>query len=89
MFTLRFDLRAPEWGAPIENLYSAALDMAAWSERRGAVVAVLSEHHATDDRHLPSPLVVKFVPAAKHRLALGVSGGPSATDNPPLPPPRL
>ena len=65
MFTLRFDMRAPEWGAPIEDLYEAAIGMAEWSERRGAVVAVLSEHHATDDRHLPSPLVLASAIAAR------------------------
>ena len=48
MFTLRFDMRAPDWGARIEDLYAAAIEMAAWAEGRGAVVTVLSEHHATD-----------------------------------------
>ena len=65
MFTLRFDMRAPDWGAGIEDLYEAAIDMAAWSESRGAVVAVLSEHHATEDRHLPSPLVLASAIAAR------------------------
>ncbi len=65
MFTLRFDMRAPEWGAPIEDLYAAALDMAAWSEHRGAVVAVLSEHHRTEDRHLPAPLLLATAMAAR------------------------
>jgi alkanesulfonate monooxygenase SsuD/methylene tetrahydromethanopterin reductase-like flavin-dependent oxidoreductase (luciferase family) len=65
MFTLRFDMRAPEWGAAIEDLYDAAIEMAAWSERRGALMAVLSEHHATEDRHLPSPLVLAAAMAAR------------------------
>ncbi len=65
MFTLRFDMRAPEWGAHIEDLYAAAIEMAAWSEGRGAVVSVLSEHHATADRHLPSPLVLASAIAAR------------------------
>lgn len=65
MFTLRFDMRAPAWGAPIEDLYAAAIDVAAWAEGRGAVVAVLSEHHRTDDRHLPSPLVLAAAMAAR------------------------
>jgi alkanesulfonate monooxygenase SsuD/methylene tetrahydromethanopterin reductase-like flavin-dependent oxidoreductase (luciferase family) len=65
MFTIRFDMRAPEWGAPIEDLYQAAIEMAEWSEDRGAVVAVLSEHHATKDRHLPSPLVLASAIAAR------------------------
>ena len=65
MFTLRFDMRAPTWAAPIEDLYMAALEMAEWAESRGAVVAVLSEHHATADRHLPSPLILASAMAAR------------------------
>lgn len=65
MFTLRFDMRAPDVGAPIGELYGAALEMAAWSEDKGAIVAVLSEHHATQDRHLPSPLVLASAMAAR------------------------
>ena len=65
MFTLRFDIRAPLEGAPIEDLYSAAIDMVAWADGRGAVVAVLSEHHGTADRHLPSPLMLAAAMAAR------------------------
>jgi alkanesulfonate monooxygenase SsuD/methylene tetrahydromethanopterin reductase-like flavin-dependent oxidoreductase (luciferase family) len=65
VFTIRFDMRAPEWGAPIEDLYAAAIEMVAWSESRGAIVTVLSEHHATADRHLPSPLVLASAMAAR------------------------
>jgi alkanesulfonate monooxygenase SsuD/methylene tetrahydromethanopterin reductase-like flavin-dependent oxidoreductase (luciferase family) len=65
MFTLRFDMRAPTWAAPIEDLYAAAVEMAAWAESRGAVVAVLSEHHAAADRHLPSPVILATAIAAR------------------------
>ncbi|CAN5826751.1 hypothetical protein BH09ACT7_BH09ACT7_28230 [soil metagenome] len=65
MFTLRFDMRAPASGAPAPDLYAAALDMCAWAETRGAVVAVLSEHHATEDGHLPSPLIMAAAIAAR------------------------
>jgi hypothetical protein len=50
MFTLRFDMRAPDWAAPAADLYAAAIDMCAWAETRGAIVAVLSEHHGADER---------------------------------------
>ena len=63
MFTMRFDMRAPSSGAPA--LYRAALEMCAWAETRGAVLAVLSEHHATSDGHLPSPLVLASAIAAR------------------------
>ena len=58
MYTMRFDMRAPDSGAPTTALYDAALEMCAWAETRGAVMAVLSEHHATADGHLPSPLIL-------------------------------
>jgi alkanesulfonate monooxygenase SsuD/methylene tetrahydromethanopterin reductase-like flavin-dependent oxidoreductase (luciferase family) len=53
MFTLRFDMRLSQSAAT--DLYAAAIDMCAWAETRGAVIAVLSEHHGTDDGHLPAP----------------------------------
>lgn len=64
MFTLRFDMRAPETGAPIQDLYRAALDMSAWAESRGCLLAIVSEHHGSSDGYLPAPLV----------LASGIAG---------------
>jgi alkanesulfonate monooxygenase SsuD/methylene tetrahydromethanopterin reductase-like flavin-dependent oxidoreductase (luciferase family) len=59
MFTLRFDMRAPEQGpAQPVDLYRCALDMAEWGESHGAVSAMVSEHHASPDGYLPSPLVL-------------------------------
>ena len=65
MFTLRFDMRAPDWAAPAADLYAAAIDMCAWAETRGAIVAVLSEHHGADDGHLPTPLILASAIAAR------------------------
>src|ERR1700739_2132365 len=65
MFTLRFDMRAPAWGAPAADLYTAAVEMCAWAETRGAIVAVLSEHHGADDGHLPSPVILASAIAAR------------------------
>jgi alkanesulfonate monooxygenase SsuD/methylene tetrahydromethanopterin reductase-like flavin-dependent oxidoreductase (luciferase family) len=65
MFTLRFDMRAPAWAAQPVDLYAAAIDMCAWAETRGAIVAVLSEHHGADDGHLPSPLILASAIAAR------------------------
>jgi len=67
MFTLRFDMRAPRQGAPATDLYAAAIDMCAWAETRGAVLAVLSEHHGADDGHLPAPLTLASAIAARTR----------------------
>jgi alkanesulfonate monooxygenase SsuD/methylene tetrahydromethanopterin reductase-like flavin-dependent oxidoreductase (luciferase family) len=65
MFTLRFDMRAAPGAAPATDLYAAAIDMCSWAETRGAVIAVLSEHHATDDGHLPTPLILASAVAAR------------------------
>lgn len=58
-------MRAPAWAAPPADLYAAAIDMCAWAETRGAIVAVLSEHHGADDGHLPSPLILASAIAAR------------------------
>lgn len=65
MFTLRFDMRAPSAGAPATDLYRAAIEMCAWAEMRGAVVAVLSEHHGAEDGHLPAPQILASAIAAR------------------------
>ncbi len=77
MFTLRFDMRAPNWAAPAADLYAAAIDMCAWAETRGAIVAVLSEHHGADDGHLPAPLILASAVAAKtNQLAIMLAAVP-------------
>jgi alkanesulfonate monooxygenase SsuD/methylene tetrahydromethanopterin reductase-like flavin-dependent oxidoreductase (luciferase family) len=62
---MRFDLRAPG-ATPTEraDLYQATLDMAAWAEDNGCVSIAISEHHASDDGYLPSPLMVAAAVAA-------------------------
>ncbi|MDG4669248.1 LLM class flavin-dependent oxidoreductase [Mycobacterium sp. 236(2023)] len=58
MFTLRFDMRAPTFGAPPTDLYGAACEMSAWAEDHGCLAAVICEHHCADDGYLPSPLLL-------------------------------
>lgn len=71
MFTLRFDMRAPDVGASTSDLYAAAIEMCSWAETRGAIAAVLSEHHGADDGHLPAPLILASAIAARTaRLAI-------------------
>jgi alkanesulfonate monooxygenase SsuD/methylene tetrahydromethanopterin reductase-like flavin-dependent oxidoreductase (luciferase family) len=77
MFTLRFDMRAPDWAAPAADLYAAAIDMCAWAETRGAIVAVLSEHHGADDGYLPTPLILASAIAARtNQLAILLAAVP-------------
>lgn len=65
MFTLRFDMRAPAWGAPAADLYGAAPEMCAWAEDHGGLAAVLCEHHGSEDGYLPSPLILAPAIAAR------------------------
>lgn len=67
MFTLRFDMRAPATGAPAGELYQAALEMSEWAENRGAVSALLCEHHMSSDGYLPAPMVLASAIAARTR----------------------
>lgn len=87
MFTLRFDMRASAGAAPAVDLYAGAVEMCSWAETRGAVVAVLSEHHGTEDAHLPVPQILASAGGSKAaarragRLGLGFI---SQTDSPEL-----
>lgn len=65
MFTIRFDMRAPEGGTPRAALYSAAIEMCTWAESHRCLAAVLSEHHTVDDGYLPSPLILASAIAAR------------------------
>ncbi|HET6948726.1 MAG TPA: LLM class flavin-dependent oxidoreductase [Acidimicrobiales bacterium] len=65
MFTLRFDMRAPQPGAPAADLYSTALGMCAWSETRGCAAVVACEHHGSPDGYLPAPLLLASAVAAR------------------------
>jgi len=65
VFLMRFDMRAPDFGAPTGDLYTAALEMAAFAESRGAITAAVCEHHAAADGYLPSPLVLATALAAR------------------------
>lgn len=58
-------MRAPSTGAPAAELYSTALELAGWAESRGALAAILNEHHATGDGYLPSPMVLASAIAAR------------------------
>jgi alkanesulfonate monooxygenase SsuD/methylene tetrahydromethanopterin reductase-like flavin-dependent oxidoreductase (luciferase family) len=65
VFRLRFDMRAPGRSADeVARLYEAALEMSAWADGRGCQAIAVSEHHASDDGYLPSPLVMAAAIAA-------------------------
>lgn len=65
MFLLRFDMRRSDPAVAATALYGAALEMTAWAEREGALLVAVSEHHASDDGFLPSPLLLASAMAAR------------------------
>jgi alkanesulfonate monooxygenase SsuD/methylene tetrahydromethanopterin reductase-like flavin-dependent oxidoreductase (luciferase family) len=73
LFTLRFDMRAPAWGAPKADLYAAVPEMCAWAEDHGGLAVVLCEHHGSEDGYLPSPLLLASAIAARtQRISLSL-----------------
>ncbi|MFF0283903.1 LLM class flavin-dependent oxidoreductase [Rhodococcus aetherivorans] len=62
---LRYDMRAPDFGAPIADLYSAALEQCAWADSLGFDAVHVAEHHGTEDGYLPSSLVFCSAVAAR------------------------
>ena len=70
MFLMRFDMRAPDFGASTTELYAAALEMAAWADRLGCVSIAVSEHHGSPDGYLPSPLTMAAAMAARTELTM-------------------
>ena len=55
--TLRYDMRAPELGAPAVDLYEASVDQVAWADRLGFSTVYLAEHHGADDGYCPAPMI--------------------------------
>lgn len=64
-FSLRYDMRAPAFGADAQLLYAAALEQVEWAERNGFSAVGVSEHHGTDDGYCSSPFVLGAALAAR------------------------
>lgn len=66
MLILRFDFRlGPQSSATMADLYATSLEMCEWGESNGAMMGLFSEHHASSDGYLPSPLVMAAAAAAR------------------------
>jgi alkanesulfonate monooxygenase SsuD/methylene tetrahydromethanopterin reductase-like flavin-dependent oxidoreductase (luciferase family) len=62
---LRYDMRAPAFGAPATELYAAAVEQCAWADRLGFDYVHLAEHHAAEDSYCPSPLILAAAIASR------------------------
>lgn len=59
LFGIRFDFRNPDFaGTSMTERLRAGVEMAEWADERGFLLAVLSEHHGSDDGYLPSALTM-------------------------------
>ena len=54
---LRLDMRAPDFTSEqLRKQYDCALEMCSWVDDKGFDSITISEHHATEDGYLPSPI---------------------------------
>jgi alkanesulfonate monooxygenase SsuD/methylene tetrahydromethanopterin reductase-like flavin-dependent oxidoreductase (luciferase family) len=72
--SLSYEMRAPDFGPPAEDLYAAALDQCEWADGLGFDSVILSEHHASPDGYLPSPLMMAAgIGARTQRMRIEIS----------------
>ncbi len=62
MLILRFDMRAPDNGAATSELYACAIEMYAWVENHGAVLAMLASGIAARTVRLAILLAAVVIP---------------------------
>src|SRR5262245_54769626 len=74
-FAVRYDFRAPGVApAARQEIFARAVEQAAYADRHGHDALMVSEHHASDDGYLPSPLLVASAFAAvTQRIPITVS----------------
>jgi alkanesulfonate monooxygenase SsuD/methylene tetrahydromethanopterin reductase-like flavin-dependent oxidoreductase (luciferase family) len=71
---LRYDMRAPSFGASASALYAAALDQTAIADVAGFDVVYLAEHHGAEDGYCPSPMTLAAAMAGRtSRIRLHLS----------------
>jgi alkanesulfonate monooxygenase SsuD/methylene tetrahydromethanopterin reductase-like flavin-dependent oxidoreductase (luciferase family) len=65
--TVLFDMRAPEFGAKLPDLYAAACEMVSFADQAGFDRVWIAEHHGAEDNYLPSPFVLGGAFAARSK----------------------
>lgn len=69
--SLSFDMRAPDFGAPVSVLYDAALDMIEYADTQGIDYVIFPEHHCSEDGYNPVPALMGAAAAARtERIAI-------------------
>ena len=73
MYTMRFDLRVPHMTpAQIASQYETAVEMAEWAEGKGCAAVVVSEHHASPDGYMPTPVIMATAMAVAMITGVGM-----------------
>jgi len=65
--TLLFDMRGPEFGAKLPDLYAAACDMVSYADKAGLDRVWIAEHHGAEDNYMPTPFVLGAAFAARSK----------------------
>lgn len=63
--SLSFDMRAPDFGTPPAELYSAALEMIEYADKQGIDQVIFPEHHCSEDGYNPVPALMGAAAAAR------------------------
>lgn len=71
---LSFDMRAPDFGAPSQELYDAALEMCAFGDEIGIDGVIFPEHHCSEDGYNPVPALIATAVAARTKRIKPILG---------------
>src|SRR5438093_6105723 len=64
---ISFDMRAPDFGAPVSELYPAALEMIEYADKSRIEQVILPEHHGSEDGYNPVPALLGAAAAVRPR----------------------
>jgi len=80
---LRYDMRAPEFGARPPALYAAAVEQCGWADSIGFDTVYLAEHHGADDGYCASPMLeASAIAAVTSRMEIHLSALIAVLHNP-------
>jgi alkanesulfonate monooxygenase SsuD/methylene tetrahydromethanopterin reductase-like flavin-dependent oxidoreductase (luciferase family) len=72
--TMAFDMRAPDFGAPVKDIYHAALEMAQYADEKGIDRIDYQEHHQSEDGYLSAPFLMSVAAASRTKRINFVNG---------------
>jgi alkanesulfonate monooxygenase SsuD/methylene tetrahydromethanopterin reductase-like flavin-dependent oxidoreductase (luciferase family) len=80
---LRYDMRAPAFGASTAELYRASVEQSHWADQRGFATVYLAEHHGAEDGYCASPMIqAAAIAAVTMRLEIHLSALIAVLHNP-------